>query len=94
MNKDIIIMSSSTSFTKKFNKLLKKKKLSYPIIESTGNRTIEIANQFVTEGAKIIITRGKNLFSFASKYKYYFNRCPLYLRRHIFFIKRGKKLLK
>ncbi|AGF58754.1 transcriptional regulator with PAS, ATPase and Fis domain [Clostridium saccharoperbutylacetonicum] len=61
MNKDIIIMSSSTSFTKKFNKLLKKKKLSYPIIESTGNRTIEIANQFVTEGAKIIITRGKNL---------------------------------
>lgn len=61
MNKDILILSSSTDFTQKFSNLLKKKNLSYPIFESTGNKTIEIARQFVEEGTKIIITRGKNL---------------------------------
>jgi sigma-54 dependent transcriptional regulator, acetoin dehydrogenase operon transcriptional activator AcoR len=61
MNKDILILSSSTDFTQKFNRLLEKKKLHYPVIEATGNKTIEIAKQFVEEGTKIIITRGKNL---------------------------------
>lgn len=61
MNKDILILSSSEDFTQKLSKLLKKKKLSYPIFQSTGDKTIEIAKQFVSEGTKIIITRGKNL---------------------------------
>jgi transcriptional regulator with PAS, ATPase and Fis domain len=61
MNKDIVILSSSTDFTQKFSKLLKNRSLDYPIFECTGDKTIEIARQFVSEGTKIIITRGKNL---------------------------------
>jgi len=61
MNKDIVILSSSTDFTEKFSKLLENRKLDYPIFECTGDKTIEIARQFVSEGTKIIITRGKNL---------------------------------
>lgn len=61
MNSDIIILSSSTDFTQKFSKLLEKNKLSYPIFESTGKNTIEIAKKFIRKGTKIIITRGKNL---------------------------------
>ncbi|WP_411679776.1 sigma 54-interacting transcriptional regulator [Clostridium thailandense] len=61
MNKDIIILSSSTDFTQKFSKLLKNRNLVYPIFEYTGDKTIETARQSVNEGTKIIITRGKNL---------------------------------
>jgi Transcriptional regulator containing PAS, AAA-type ATPase, and DNA-binding domains len=61
MNKDIIILSSSTDFTQKFSKLLENRKLDYPIFECTGSKTVEIARQFINEGTKIIITRGKNL---------------------------------
>ncbi|MBV7272980.1 sigma 54-interacting transcriptional regulator [Clostridium sp. PL3] len=61
MNKDIIILSASTDFTQKFSKLLKNRKLDYPIFECTGDKTIEIARQFVDEGTKIIIARGRNL---------------------------------
>ncbi len=61
MNKDIIILSSSTDFTNKFIKLLENKNLDYPVFETTGSKTIETAKQLVSEGTKIIITRGKNL---------------------------------
>lgn len=61
MNNNIVILSSSTDFTQKFSKLLENRKLDYPIFECTGDNAIEIARQFVNEGTKIIITRGKNL---------------------------------
>lgn len=35
--------------------------MDYPIIEATGEKTIQLANEYVTKGTEVIITRGKNL---------------------------------
>lgn len=61
MNNDIIILSSSTDFTKKYRNLLKKKNLDYPIFEATGDKTLEIGTECISQGTKVIITRGRNL---------------------------------
>ncbi|EET84981.1 putative PAS/PAC sensor protein [Clostridium carboxidivorans P7] len=61
MNNDIIILSSSTDFTKKYRNLLKKKNLNYPIFEATGDKTLEIGIKYIAQGTKVIITRGNNL---------------------------------
>lgn len=50
MNNDIIILSSSADFTQKFSKLLENRKLDYPIFECTGDKAIETARQFISEG--------------------------------------------
>jgi len=61
MDKNILILSSSTDFTTKFRNLLKKRELDYPIIEATGEKTIEVAREYVAQGTRAIITRGGNL---------------------------------
>lgn len=61
MNNDIVIISSSAYFTEKYCELLKKRNLDYPIFEATGDKALEIAKNCVSQGTKVIITRGRNL---------------------------------
>lgn len=56
----ITIIAPSSEFEKMVNEILKKMNLSIPSYSATGQETINIAQRCISEGTKVIISRGLN----------------------------------